>query len=223
MWEFLRDPMWQFVAVLLGLVAIFVSIFVFLKQRMHKSLSYEILSLNPLLSVKNEIKSELQILYRGKTVEQVHLIVLKIINTGNMPILSKDYEHPISLSFGEEAKILTAEITEKNPDSLRPSARIEEKGVVLTPILLNSEDSVTLKMLVTRFSKFTVYGRIAGVKEIKEVEKRMLRYFIAIVAGIALQITGLFLPLNSPLRAITVIAGALLALFALSRLPTKKK
>lgn len=216
--EFLRDPMWQFVAVLLALTAILVSIFVYLKQRMRKSLSYEILSLNPLLSVENEIKSDLQILYKGKTVEQVHLIVLKFINTGNMPILSKDYEHPVSLSFGEEAKVLTTEITEKNPDSLRPSASIEEKEIVLKPILLNPKDSVTLKMLVTKFSKVAVDGRIAGVREIKETEKKALRYSVLIVCGFAMEIMSFFLiPYSIFIATIFIVSGCLLGIYGVMR------
>jgi len=219
MWEFLRDSMWQLVAVLLALVAVFVPILVYLKQRTRKSLSYEILSLNPLLSVENEIKGDVQILYQSKTVEQVHLIVLKIINTGNMPILSTDYERPISLSFGEESKILTTEITGKNPDSLRPSARIEEGMIVLAPILLNVRDSVTLKMLVNKFGKVTVDGRIAGVREIKETEKKVLRYYILAVGGITIQIVGFFLP--SIPSILFVILGGILGIFGLTRLPRK--
>ena len=217
--EILRDPMWQFAAVLIALVSILISIIVYLKQRIRKSLSYKILSLNPLLSVKEEIKSDLQIMYRGEPVEQVHLIVAKIINTGNLPILSKEYERPISLSFGEEAQILTFEITEKEPDNLRPSAKIEEKRVVLTPILLNRGDSVTLKILVTKYKELKIAGRIAGVKEIQKVQEKHFRYIIVALVGILVEFSGFFVPSNFPIPGyLVVLAGVGLALYGVSRL-----
>lgn len=195
MWDILRDPMWQFIGAILAAAAIFISIALYLRQRRRKDLSYEIVSRTPLLSVSTraqEIKKQLQILFNGKPVQQVHLIVIKIINSGNMPILSTDYERPVSLNLGEEAQILTAEVVETDPDSLRTSARIEGKSVVLTPSLLNEKDSITLKMLVSRFvNQITVDGRIVGVKNIrKSVKKRSS--LIRVIIGEAVGLTGVF-------------------------------
>ena len=106
MWGILSDPTCQFIIViLLTIAAIVVSVIIYLKQRQRRSLSYEIVSATPLLSVEEDIKKDLQISYKGKPVEQVHLVMIKILNSGSLPIPSKDYEQPITISFGKQAKI----------------------------------------------------------------------------------------------------------------------
>jgi len=190
--DILRDPVWQSIGAILAVVAIIISIALYRRQRRHKALSYEIISRIPLLGMEEEIKGNLQILFNGKPVQQVHLIVVKITNSGNMPIVSTDYERTISLRFGEKAHTLTAEVAETNPNSLRTTAKIEGKKVVLTPTLLNQEDSVTLKMLVSEFSEqITVDGRVVGVKDICEYVENPLPSFAMILSGSVLLLIAL--------------------------------
>ena len=193
----LRDQVWQFVGAFFGLVAIIVSIVLYRTQRRRKALSYEIISRTSLLSIEDEIKGKLEIFFNGKPVQDVHLIVFKIINSGNVPIVSTDYERPLKLNFGE-AQVLTAEVAETNPNNLQVSVKIEEtpfvsKGrlvtelqpvtvwgttkVVLEPVLLNSEDSITFKFLVSRLDEISVDGRIVGVKDIKATARQAQNLF----------------------------------------------
>lgn len=231
MMDILRDPVWQFIGVILAVVAIIISIALYRRQRRHKALSYEIISRIPLLGMEEEIKGNLQILFNGKPVQQVHLIVVKIINSGNMPIVFTDYERPISLSFGEKAQILTAEVAETNPDSLRAAAEIEGKKVVLTPILLNQEDSITLKMLVNEFSEqITVNGRVVGVKDICESVEKLFSSIALTVSGLALvliAVIGFFqVTISHPLRWIfwlSLILGYLMMVTGLFLRPSYRK
>jgi hypothetical protein len=70
--------MWQFVGALLALVAILLSVILFLAQRKRKSLAYEVVSRTALLSVAEEIEGKLKILYQGKPIRKVHLVILKL-------------------------------------------------------------------------------------------------------------------------------------------------
>lgn len=169
MLEIFRDPLWQFAGALLTLIAIFVSILLYLRQRKRKSLSYTIVSCAPLLSVGEEIKNGLQILYNNKPIQQAHLVLIRIFNAGNTPVTTEDFEHSITLRFGERAGILTSEIVETAPPNLPASIRIEGRKLVLLPTLLNAGDSVELKALVENFDGLTIDGRIIGVKEISQV------------------------------------------------------
>lgn len=223
--DILRDPMWQFVAALLAAIAILVSIILYLKQRRRKALSYEILSRTPLLSVKEEIKKQLKILYDGKPVRQVHLVVVRIVNSGNTPILSTDYERLISLNFGEEANVLTAEIVKTDPDSIQASFNVEGKSVVLTPTLLNTGDSFTLKMLITKFGEVKVDGRIVGVKEIQELKRPTRIRLLILVLAALVQVLGLLVAeWHEIFRYISVLAGivAIISLVRLSRVLFRK-
>lgn len=75
--DILRDPIWQFVGALLGLVAIGVTVYPFLVQKNKKSLSYKIENKTALLTVNDEIKGKLQIVYDGIPIKDVHLILYR--------------------------------------------------------------------------------------------------------------------------------------------------
>jgi hypothetical protein len=211
--ELLRDPMWQFIGVVLALAAICVSVVLYLLQRRRKALVYEFLSRTPLLSMKEEVEGKLQILFDGEPVSDVHLVVVKIVNSGNVPITAHDYERPLALSVGAKAKILTAEVSETVPESLQALATIgpDRTDVVLTPVLLNGGDSATIKMLVSQFSGgIRVDGRIVGVKDIKRLRESPLIFLLAL-AGIAMTMVGFFLllsgTLSEPWAPFFLIAG----------------
>jgi len=220
MWGILSDPTCQFIIViLLTIAAIVVSVIIYLKQRQRRSLSYEIVSATPLLSVEEDIKKDLQISYKGKPVEQVHLVMIKILNSGSLPIPSKDYEQPITLSFGNQTKILTAEIAETNPDSLEASIDASDRHAILVPALLNQKDFITIKMLVTKYrSEPNVSGRIIGVKEIRKVVYRYFRRLVLIViGGVALDLICVmfyFYTLNLPLAVSFLSAAGLIEILA---------
>jgi hypothetical protein len=63
------------VVVVIGLIIEYRTGF-FSKRVPRKALSYDITSLTPLLSVKDEIKGKLEIYFDGKPVQDVRLVVL---------------------------------------------------------------------------------------------------------------------------------------------------
>ena len=166
----IRDPMWQFVGVILVII---IPLIFYLVQRRRKVLSWGIISNTPLLSIDEAIRGNIQVLFDGKPVQDAQLIIVEIINSGNVAIKSSDYEHPINLDFGENAHILTAEVTETTPDNLDASINIEGTKVLLNPTLMNGKDSITIKTIVGQFNdQITVEGRIVGVKEVQKSTKR---------------------------------------------------
>lgn len=180
MLEASRDPTWQFIGAFLSFLAIIVSIFLYLIQRHRKSLSYKIISQSPLLIAEEEVSGKIQILFEGKPAQDVYLIVLKIANSGTLPIIGTDYEWPINLSFGQKTQILSVAISETNPKNLKVNAKVEDGKAVLNPILLNSGDSIRLKILVSNFDgQICVDGRIIGVKKIRESKKDKMISFIS--------------------------------------------
>lgn len=118
MMEFIRDPLWQFVGAVLALAAIIISILLFLAQRKRKSLAYEVVSQTALLSVAEELEGKLKILYQRKPVREVHLLILRLSNNGNTPILASDFVREVSIGFSNSTRILSAEVSETNPDNL---------------------------------------------------------------------------------------------------------
>lgn len=188
MFDVLRDPLWQFIGVIFAVLAIFITLVLYRRQRSRKALSYEIVSRTPLLSIREEVKKKLQILFNGNPVQQVHLILVKIINSGNIPILETDFERPIRLIFGHEAQILTTEVVQTRPHSLHVSVKIEDKNVMILPTLLNQGDEIELKMLVSKFNAIEVDGRIVGVKNIEKVSESVYPVILGLTSMILILI-----------------------------------
>jgi len=170
--ESLRDPAVQSV---IAIAAVIVAVIMYWKQRKRKSLGYEVSSLTPLSSVDpgtlwSYQQAGLQFTFKGEAIPQAHFISIKFTNSGNVDLPKKDYDEPISLSFGEKAKVLAFRPVKKEPETISLTLKSDGSNVVINPTLLNSKDSFMIEVLVNGFDgEVRVGGRIVGVKEIKDV------------------------------------------------------
>lgn len=189
--EILRDPMWQFVGVLVTIIIGVISLIIVSAERRKKVLSYEIISSTSLISVRQEIRDKLKIVYQGKIISQLYLNLIKIINSGNLPITASDFAVPVTFVFKNGTEIITAEVSGKKPAGLEATVAYTDTQVVLKPTLLNSGDSVEIKVLSTGQGDVTsVNGRIIGVKEIKKVSSHGRLYMSMAIAGLLLFTVG---------------------------------
>lgn len=190
--EISKPSVW--VPVLSAIFLVFIGLVIeyrtgFFSQRKRKELSFRVLSETRLdLDVVQEIQDHLQILFKERPVESGVSIQLKITNTGNLPIASKDYETPIRIGFGDTSLVYWA-IQKSVPSDLGvrliAPVNVEEGPATLNelqlqPILLNKGDSFTIAMLVDGYKPeaLRVGGRIIGtelnVTTIEGVEKKRL-------------------------------------------------
>ena len=168
--EFLHD--WQFWSVVVGLLAILIPVVIFVLQRNKKRLAYDVLTETALLSIDDEIKGKIKIKYGRKNIQNIHLVILKVQNNGNVDIASSDYEQPIVFSF-LESEILSAEIVQVSPKNLKPAISMEMSKLTINPILLNKGDFIVIKLLFSNYAKqIDVDTRIMGVKEIEKEDRR---------------------------------------------------
>jgi len=107
----------------------------------------------------------------GRTIIPTRRFVVRLINSGKVPILPSDFERPANL-YAPDCQILDATITDTKPDNIHPKATIEDGEIVLSPILLNPGDSITFKAIST-FVRFRqrVYldCRITGVRKVRRL------------------------------------------------------
>jgi hypothetical protein len=207
------------------IVTIIVALVIYLLQKQKKILSFKIFTNTSLLSVQEEIKKDIEILYKGNPVKQVQLIILKIVSLGNIPIRCDDYDTPITIYLGEKSQILSAEILGKKPDDLKISIKVEGNKIVIQKCLLNQDDMVAVRILATNVcKKLKVQGRIAGVQKISEITedsrlKSILVWssIISMFGGLILGVTGQMLNIVPPgFPSITliglIIGGALVTI-----------
>ena len=191
MLELLRDPAWQFAGVLVALLTVMVMLLVYRLQRPKKALSYEVVSKNQLLTVKEELQGRLQVLYEGQPAKDICLLVIRFFNSGNIPITTADYERSVSFGTGASSKVLSVAITDVNPKNLVTNLTVEESRVTLQPVLMNSKDSITLKLLVKEFEgTVAVDGRVVGVRAISNAGQTPRYQAFILVLGVILTVLG---------------------------------
>jgi hypothetical protein len=175
--DILRDNIWQFVSVIVGIIAIFVAYDIFFRDREVKALQIVILASSSLVEVEPSIAQDIEISYRNQAVNNLSLIQVKVENIGNQVIRGGDYEQPIKFVFPSESKIVEAAVSESNPPNIGMTVQTEENIATLSPALLNAGDRVILRFLVVDMpSDFNEQpfqiagGRIAEVKVIPVIE-----------------------------------------------------
>ena len=218
MLEILSNSLVQFlVTVIVALVGIIVSVIL---EHRRKAVSYEVLSHIPLLSWEDELRKRMQILFEGKPVEDVSLFSYKFINSGNVPIASADYEVPISVNFGENARVLTAEITQRNPDNLCIPIQIKGTYAVLLPALLNPKDWIKINLLVSKASKQPrIDGRIVGVRSISETPEIPSRIWVFLTIAVVAETISFALLQSGPPTILYYVLGGVVLISVLSEVP----
>jgi hypothetical protein len=182
------------VGVIVAVIAIFVSIAIAIRTKNKKELSYEVLSATSLISVNDkDIQKTLKITLNGNEIkDDISLVLVRIINSGNVPVKESDFNDDINISAS--SPIIWADIKERKPSNLYPELEtdIGEIFDVITvkPLLMNSGDEFTVKMLVKSLKneeEIDVDSRIEGIHKIKKLEisfSRLPIYSLAIVTFI---------------------------------------
>jgi hypothetical protein len=154
---------------LLGLTAPFI-IYYLTIRRQRKGLSYEVISAAPVVNVRPEMSSRVKVYLDDQLIRDVHVVIVNIRNSGNVPIKSEDFESPISISFGESSRVIETSCEKADPGDVTPALEQEEGGVLISPLLLNPGDYIRLRALVIqKYIQMTVSARIAGVKRVTEI------------------------------------------------------
>ncbi|MDT7540166.1 MAG: hypothetical protein QOE33_70 [Acidobacteriota bacterium] len=215
--ELLRDPLWQFIGVILALIAIAISFFIHYLQRQRKSLAYEITANTPVLTVNEQIEGKIEVLYENIPVNNVRLVTVKVINNGNVPITSNDYERKLSFILKGEVKILSSEILETYPESLETPISVDENKITIEPILMNRKDYIVLKALVSNFEgKIDADARIIGVNKVIDITnsfaKRRIPFFFGLISGMLTGTILFYLSTKNIVFLITSIIGILMTI-----------
>ncbi len=169
MLDFFRDGAWQGVGAIL---AVAVSILLFLLQRPRKELAGGTISTGELLSVASEIAKQVEVRFGDERVSNLHYLVIGLKNSGNTPILAADFDKPIEFELHGENRILSAVLQKRNPSSLEPILTVGDWTIEVQPLLLNPGDYLTIRVLFTGSTpSLQIRARIAGIPELVRINK----------------------------------------------------
>ena len=164
-------------AVLAAISAIiaFIALFYFTWWRNRRKLSYDILSNVSLVSTSVEVRDKVQIFFEGKPVKNVWLIVIKLINDGNLPIKKEEFEQPLKFLF-PKSKVLNAEKVRFKPQNIATAISYTDDEVEIAPALFNGKDYIEFKVLVSDYQEhMTIDARIVGVSDVQQVGSSIKR------------------------------------------------
>lgn len=162
---------WKWLATIAVSIAAVIPAWMVMYPSDGKELSYELKSVSSLITTDIGSNGALKLVYEDSTVSYPYLTVVKIENTGTLPILKSDFDGPINITLGSNIKILDISILEKKPEAININISENDEGIHIAPTLLNSKDFITIKIITGGVTPTpNVIGRIAGVTDIYQFE-----------------------------------------------------
>ncbi len=161
--DFLRDPIWQFIGVLLTIVLAIAPIVYERLRRKKKSLQYVVLdgptymlTFHPggrtLLTKPFPEKGtpSLRITYNDQFIEpEFYSVRLQLKNNGQLDITPEDFEIPMILGFEKDVSILDVSVEKISEPDFRVSIERSDNGISIKPTTCwKKGDWVRFKLLV---------------------------------------------------------------------------
>lgn len=144
----LRDPVWQFVGVILALLSLAAAFLIYWLQRQTKELAFGLVSSMRPLAIADELSARVTVQLDGKPVGNLHLLVYGLKNSGHRAIAPTDWERPLSISF-DSGLVVSAEITSQSPSNIGAQLTVLDSRIELAPLLLNPGDQLLLQVLLS--------------------------------------------------------------------------
>lgn len=172
MLELFRDPAWQFAGVLLAVVAVVASFWIYWLQRQTKELAFGIVSSRRLLTVADEVSARVRVELDGRQIKDLHLIVYGLKNSGRRAVLASDFDRPLSLHFAP-GQVVSAQLSSQAPPNLGATISVTDAAVQLHPLLLNPGDQVLVQVLLSPGSPTArLDGRVIDVSHFQPINLR---------------------------------------------------
>jgi hypothetical protein len=209
-------------------MAVIVSLLIALANRNTKKLFYDVACEAEAGDFKRGRKNERRgRIATGETA--IKLFVIDLHNPswgifswlGGSDISPSDYDQRISIEFGENARILEADVVEEHPPGI--GAKITPYHYPPDTLLLNQGDSLRLRMVVenpeqersrfVRIYKVAMNGHVRGIREIARVWNVNKRSFYGLLVSVSAVGVSVFRDLIS--FVILLVIGENVTLFTL--------
>lgn len=180
----------------LSAAAVLAAIFVPLLFISRKNFSYRVLY-DALFESAVESEGETQPDEETST-DEVRVVTIEFRNSSGLNIERTHYERPITVGFGEGARIVSAEVIEEKPPAIEASLRglpeFDPDRVAIDPVLLNDGDLLLLEIAVANaaYGGVEVDGRIVGIKEVVDRSQSHLeRNLLVVNVGVLFVVVAL--------------------------------
>jgi hypothetical protein len=130
-----------------------------------RSLHFRLISQTSLQPADTASLPDLKLTVDGAELVSPFLTVVELLNDGNRPVPSSDFEGPIQLVVSKPSSIVKARITAKNPKELMTQLVTDPSSIQISPFLINPGDSLTIAVVTSGpLPNFEPRARIAGLR-----------------------------------------------------------
>lgn len=112
-------------------------------------MAFGLLTKHHLLGVSDELADRVRVTFDDVSVKNIKLLVFAFKNSGNKAIKKDDFEYPMKVFLGDDAKLLSFDIIKKYPDNLKIDIYPEQEELRICPALLNSGDYFLVQVLAS--------------------------------------------------------------------------
>lgn len=167
----------QILKLLPTIITILTVIFTYIYQRKRYRLIYTIPYFSDRLDDRIYLQKKFD--YQFNEDEEVFGSVwLRLINYGNQPIKSSDFESPIIIKFDEETEITEVKYKNCYPTNLDLNITFNEKLIEIAPFLFNPKDSFDIDVSLNYIRhEINISSRIVNISEIEFKKEPLLSKF----------------------------------------------
>lgn len=183
---------WKIITSIIGALSVLSPFIYSIIFNSEKGISYEILYKTAISTEQIELEN-LKMSIDDEYINDLFITTIKIVNSGTIPIASRDYEEPLKIVFDKNVTIYSSKIIETNPKDITLNYKIEGKNeIVISPILLNEKDYFMITTYASSSETPKIMGRIIGVKDIyeetNEINKHIIKKYMSIYSSIVVMI-----------------------------------
>lgn len=195
---------------LIGLLGIVATLYAYRKTRDYRRLTYELSATPELLPIRPEIRDEIEITYKGRTVTDLEGVTVTLRSSGNKSVQipeSSEYEDPVTIEFGTGAEIIgVPRIVGAEPESLSPTIRVDSLGrVIVERLLLNPGQGISVFTLLSGDSgRVKVSAHIRDVEFKQSLAPELIKDLDNVIGGLVL-IPGMRIPFVGPRMVLRII------------------
>lgn len=168
--EFVKNN-WQWVTgIVVSLAGIIISIWLTLAFQNKKAIASGVISN---INVGKSTHPGMKVFYKDKVIDAGAITTVMIKNSGDQPMVAKDFDTPVEILFPEKSSVKDALVIEKYPANIKSTVEFKNNLVMLAPTLLNPGDYIKIQALVEGdIQAPTVTARIAGIGKVDSLEER---------------------------------------------------
>lgn len=192
--DLLRDNIWTFIGSVIAVVAVLVSIYIFIAQKSSKRLLVQLRGAIPLVSRRADGVPGITVGFNGRPLTSATVFLIRVENVGNTPILPTDFTSDLVLTFSEQSEVLAAGVHAADPPDLDLNIIQQANLAIVKPHLLNPGDYVSVRAVVEGAEEgFKASARIVGVKRLESTSTAKLLPKAVPLLGFCMMIGSLWI------------------------------